>query len=64
MRPARPTGGFIYGGEDGEVFVVRAGAKVELPARNSMGELLLATPAMSGGMMYARTQHHPFAIGN
>jgi hypothetical protein len=46
------------------VFVVRAEAKFELPAQNSMGELLLATPAISGGMMYVRTQHHLFAIGN
>lgn len=50
--------------EDGEMFVVRAGPKFELLARNPMGELLMATPAISAGTMFVRTQHHLFAIGN
>jgi outer membrane protein assembly factor BamB len=62
--PVAADGRIYLPGEDGEMFVVRAGTKFELLARNSMGELLLATPAISGGMMYVRTQHHLFAIGN
>jgi len=50
--------------EDGEMFVVKAGPKFELLARNPMGELLMATPAISSGMMFVRTQHHLFAVGN
>jgi hypothetical protein len=46
------------------MFVVRAGAKYELLARNPMGELLMATPAISAGLMFVRTQHHVFAVGN
>jgi outer membrane protein assembly factor BamB len=52
-----------FSSEDGEVFVVRAGAKHELLATNPMGEPLMATPAISGGMVIVRGQHHLFGIG-
>jgi outer membrane protein assembly factor BamB len=48
--------------EDGDIFVVKAGPKFELAGKNAMGELLMATPAISSGMMLVRTQHHVFAI--
>ena len=53
-----------FSSEDGEVFVVRAGAKHELLATNSMGEPLMATPAISDGMVIVRGQHHLFGIGD
>jgi hypothetical protein len=28
------------------------------------GTLLMATPAISAGLMFVRTQHHVFAVGN
>jgi outer membrane protein assembly factor BamB len=49
--------------EDGEIFVVRAGPKHELLAANQMGEPLMATPAISDGMLIVRGQHHLFGIG-
>ncbi|HKP71810.1 MAG TPA: PQQ-binding-like beta-propeller repeat protein, partial [Pyrinomonadaceae bacterium] len=49
--------------EDGEVFVVRAGAKYELLATNPMGEPLMASPAISDGIVIVRGQHHLFGIG-
>ena len=39
----------------GEVFVVRAGRKFELLATNPMGEILMATPAISGNLLIVRT---------
>ena len=48
--------------EDGDIFVVKAGPKFELVGKNTMGELLMTTPAISSGMMLVRTQHHLFAI--
>ena len=42
---------------------MRAGPKFELLSRNPMGELLMATPAISSGMMFVRTQRHVFAAG-
>jgi hypothetical protein len=53
-----------FSSEDGEVFVVRAGAKHELLATNPMGEPLMATPAISDGMVIVRGQHHLFGIGD
>lgn len=48
--------------EDGEVFVVKAGPKYELLATNSMGEVCMATPAISESMILVRTQQHVFGI--
>ena len=49
--------------EDGDIFVVAAGTKFRLISRNPMGELLMATPALSDGMLLVRGPHHLFAIG-
>jgi outer membrane protein assembly factor BamB len=61
--PVAADGKIYLSGEDGDIFVVRAGPKFEVLATNPMGELLMATPAISSGMMFVRTQHHMFAIG-
>lgn len=50
-------------GEDGEIFVVRAGRKFELLAVNPMGERIMASPALSEGTLYVRTERHVFAVG-
>lgn len=49
--------------EDGEMLVLRAGAAFAHIATNSMGDLLMATPALSGGVMYVRSASSVFAIG-
>jgi hypothetical protein len=33
-------------------------------ATNPMGELLMATPALSRGVMYVRATNHLFAVGS
>jgi hypothetical protein len=43
--------------------VVSAGEKFNHIATNSMGELLMATPALSNGVMYVRSNSSLFAIG-
>ena len=56
--------GKIYlSNEDGEMLVVAAGPAFTHIATNSMGELLMATPALSDGVMYVRTAKSLFAIG-
>jgi outer membrane protein assembly factor BamB len=60
--PVAADGKIYLPSEDGEIFVVKAGPQFELLATNPMGELLMATPALSSGMMFVRTQHHLFAI--
>ena len=45
------------------MLVIRAGRKFEHIATNSMGDLLMATPALSDGVMYVRSAASLFAIG-
>jgi len=48
---------------DGEAFVLATGDKFELLARNPLGELSYATPAVGLGRLYMRTQEHVICIG-
>lgn len=50
-------------GEDGVVFVVKAADEFDLISQNDMGEVLMATPALSEGTMYIRGEYHLFAVG-
>ncbi|HVF89933.1 MAG TPA: PQQ-binding-like beta-propeller repeat protein [Blastocatellia bacterium] len=61
--PVAADGKIYLSSEDGEIFVVKAGPKYELLSSNSMGEVLMATPAISDGMIFIRGQHHVFAVG-
>lgn len=60
--PVAADGKLYLSSEDGDIFVVRAGATFELLATNSMGELLMATPAIASGVMFVKTQHHLYAV--
>ncbi len=62
--PVAADGKLYLSGEDGDVFVVKAGPTFELLTRNPMGQPLMATPAMSRGMMFVRGQRELFAIGS
>ncbi len=56
-------GGKIYfTNEDGDVFVVKAGSTYELLAQNHMGDVSMATPAITGNTLLYRTQHTLFAL--
>ena len=61
--PVAADGRLYLSSEDGDMFTIKAGPEFELLATNKMGELLMATPALSGGMMIVRSQHHLFAVG-
>ena len=60
--PVAADGKLYLAGEDGEVFVVKAGPKPDLLATNPMGEVLMATPALSDGLVIVRGLKHLFAI--
>ena len=62
--PVASDGRIFLPGEDGNVFVVRAGPEFELIGTNSVPETLMATPAISGGTLFIRSQNHLFAVGN
>jgi outer membrane protein assembly factor BamB len=61
--PVAADGKIYLSNEDGDMLVVRAGPTFEHVATNSMGELLMATPAISEGVMYVRGASSLFAIG-
>jgi outer membrane protein assembly factor BamB len=61
--PVAADGKIYFTSEEGEVRVVRAGPKFELLAVNAMGDVCMATPAISDGMIFVRTQHFLYGIG-
>jgi outer membrane protein assembly factor BamB len=61
--PIAADGKIYLSNEDGEMLVVAAGREFKHLATNSMGELLMATPALSDGVMYVRSSASVFAIG-
>jgi outer membrane protein assembly factor BamB len=61
--PVAADGKIYLSNEDGDMLVIAAGQKFAHIATNSMGELLMATPALSDGMMYVRSSASLFAIG-
>jgi outer membrane protein assembly factor BamB len=61
--PVAADGKIYLLSEDGDVFVVKAGPKYELLATNPMGEVLMATPAISSGVIIIRGLKDVFAIG-
>jgi outer membrane protein assembly factor BamB len=61
--PIAADGKIYLSNEDGEILVVAAGVEFKHIATNSMNELLMATPALSDGVMYVRTSASLVAIG-
>jgi outer membrane protein assembly factor BamB len=61
--PVAADGKLYFPGEDGDVRVIRAGSKFDLLSVNPLGEPCMATPAISDGMIFIRTQHNVFGIG-
>lgn len=61
--PVAADGKLYLAMEDGEVNVVKAGPEYQLLAKNPIGEVLMATPALSEGVLYVRGMQHVFAIG-
>jgi outer membrane protein assembly factor BamB len=61
--PIAADGKIYLSNEDGDMLVVAAGREFTLLSTNPMGELLMATPALSDGVMYVRTSKSLFAVG-
>ena len=57
-------GKLYFTSEDGDIYVVQAGPQFQLLATNSMGEVCMATPAISDGMLFVRTKDHLYAISD
>ena len=60
--PVAGDGKIYLVGETGETLVLRAGRKAEVLARNVIGEQCIASPAISGGQLFIRTDRSLVAI--
>ncbi len=61
--PVAADGRLYFTNEDGDIVVARAGAEYEELARNEMGEVVMSTPAISGGLLVVRTLKHVYGLG-
>jgi outer membrane protein assembly factor BamB len=62
--PVAGDGKVYFSSEDGEIYVVKAGPKYAQLAMNNVGEVIMATPALSDGLLIVRTMKHVYAIGS
>jgi outer membrane protein assembly factor BamB len=60
--PVAADGKIYCASEDGDVFVIKAGPEYEELAKNSMGEVVMATPAISDGLIIVRGLKNVYAI--
>ena len=60
--PVASKGKIYFASEQGTVYVVKPGAAFSVLATNQMGEVCMATPAISEDALFFRTQAHVVAI--
>jgi len=60
--PVAADGKIYCASEDGDVYVIKAGPEYEELAKNSMGEVLMASPAISDGLIIFRGLKNVYAI--
>jgi outer membrane protein assembly factor BamB len=61
--PVAGDGKIYFVSESGETIVLRAGPEPTVLARNDVGERAVASPAISNGQIFIRTDDHVFCIG-
>jgi outer membrane protein assembly factor BamB len=62
--PVASEGKIYFTSEQGSVFVVKPGPEFTVLATNHMNEVCMATPAISAGTIFFRTQGHVVAVGS
>jgi hypothetical protein len=55
-------GKVYFSSEAGNVYVIKAGPEYNLIAKNNLNDNCMATPAISGNLLFFRTQHYVIAI--
>jgi outer membrane protein assembly factor BamB len=61
--PVAADGRLYFVSEQGDVRVLKAGPEFELLAVNKIGEVCMATPAISGGVLFVRSKDALYAFG-
>jgi outer membrane protein assembly factor BamB len=62
--PVASEGKMYFASEQGTVYVVKPTSDFTVLATNHMGEVCMATPAISEGALFFRTQGHVIAVGS
>jgi outer membrane protein assembly factor BamB len=60
--PVAADGKIYCVSEDGDTFVIRAGPRFEVLAKNSLDEMCLATPGLARGSLLLRTASHLYRV--
>jgi outer membrane protein assembly factor BamB len=60
--PVAYEGKILFTSEEGYTFVIKAGPVFELMGKNSIGEAVYASPAISGGRIFIRGENTLYAI--
>jgi outer membrane protein assembly factor BamB len=61
--PVAVAGHVLMSSLDGDTIVLKVGTSHEVVRSNPLGEPIAASPAVAGGRIYIRGEHHLFAIG-
>jgi outer membrane protein assembly factor BamB len=61
--PVAAEGRLYFPADDGVTYVLKAGPRFELLARNDLGEDVRASPAVAHGHLYLRTLHNLYCLG-
>ncbi|MCM3880324.1 MAG: PQQ-binding-like beta-propeller repeat protein [Vicinamibacterales bacterium] len=61
--PVGADGRLYIASEDGEVYVISATPDLKQLAKNDMKEVIMATPAISDGLIVLRTMGHLYGVG-
>jgi outer membrane protein assembly factor BamB len=61
--PVAGDGKVYFATREGTVYVLRSGKPFEPLAKNELGEMIVASPAISGGQLFFRGQRHLFCVG-
>jgi outer membrane protein assembly factor BamB len=61
--PVAAEGRVYFTDEDGTTYVLAAGREKRVLAENRLGERILASPAVSGGRIFLRSDQNLYAIG-
>lgn len=62
--PIAGDGKIYVTGENGFIVVLKQGPKLEILAKNDMGDSIIATPAIANGRLYIRTLKKLYCISN
>ncbi len=60
--PVAANDQLYFTSEEGDVYVVQTGPEFKILAENQMGEVCMATPAISEGVLFFRTRDHLVAV--